>query len=95
MRYWLVDDQEIYPLIGEDGFRRLVAAFYRQVPQDELLGPMYPRHDLAGAEERLREFLIFRFGGPQRYLETRGIRGCACGTDRLRSIKARATAGFS
>jgi hemoglobin len=67
-----VDDQEIYPLIGEDGFRRLVAAFYRQVPQDELLGPMYPKDDLAGAEERLREFLIFRFGGPQRYLETRG-----------------------
>ncbi len=33
---------------------------------------MYPRHDLAGAEERLRDFLIFRFGGPQRYLEQRG-----------------------
>ena len=67
-----MDDQEIYPLIGEDGFQRLVAAFYRQVPQDDILGPMYPAHDLAGAEERLREFLIFRFGGPQRYLETRG-----------------------
>lgn len=33
---------------------------------------MYPRHDLKGAEERLRDFLIFRFGGPQRYLEQRG-----------------------
>ncbi len=33
---------------------------------------MYPRHDLKGAEERLRDFLIFRFGGPQRYLELRG-----------------------
>jgi hemoglobin len=72
MRYWLVDDQEIYPLIGEDGFRRLVAAFYRQVPGDDILGAMYPARDLAGAEERLREFLIFRFGGPRRYLETRG-----------------------
>jgi hemoglobin len=67
-----VDDQDIYSLIGEDGFQRLVAAFYRQVPADELLGPMYPRHDLAGAEERLREFLIYRFGGPQRYIEQRG-----------------------
>ena len=67
-----VDDQDIYPLIGEDGFQRLVAAFYRQVPGDEVLGPMYPRHDLKGAEERLRDFLIFRFGGPQRYLELRG-----------------------
>jgi hemoglobin len=66
------DDQDIYSLIGEDGFTRLVSAFYRQVPDDEILGPMYPRHDLAGAEERLRDFLIFRFGGPQRYLEQRG-----------------------
>jgi hemoglobin len=68
----VVDDQEIYALIGEDGFRRLIAAFYRQVPADDILGPMYPRHDLAGAEARLREFLIFRFGGPHRYIEQRG-----------------------
>jgi hemoglobin len=67
-----MDDQDIYGLIGEDGFRRLVAAFYRQVPGDDLLGPMYPAHDLAGAEERLRNFLIFRFGGPQKYIEERG-----------------------
>jgi len=67
-----MDDQDIYRVIGEDGFRRLVAAFYRQVPGDDLLGPMYPAHDLAGAEERLRDFLIFRFGGPQKYIEQRG-----------------------
>jgi hemoglobin len=67
-----VDDQDIFTLIGEDGFRRLVAAFYRQVPGDDLLGKMYPADDLAGAEERLREFLIFRFGGPRRYIEQRG-----------------------
>jgi hemoglobin len=67
-----VDDQEIYARIGEDGFRRLVAAFYRQVPGDDLLGPMYPTQDLAGAEARLGDFLIFRFGGPQKYIEERG-----------------------
>jgi hemoglobin len=67
-----LDDQDIYPLIGADGFQRLVAAFYRQVPADDLLAPMYPRHDLQGAEERLRDFLIFRFGGPPHYLEQRG-----------------------
>jgi hemoglobin len=67
-----LDDQEIYALIGEEGFTRLVAAFYRRIPEDDILGPMYPSHDLAGAEERLREFLIFRFGGPARYLENRG-----------------------
>ena len=72
MQYWLVDDQELYQVIGADGFERLVAAFYRQVPNDDILGPMYPKDDLAGAEERLRDFMIFRFGGPPRYLETRG-----------------------
>jgi hemoglobin len=65
-----MDDQEIYGIIGEEGFARLVAAFYVQVPKDEVLAPMYPENDLAGAEQRLRDFLIGRFGGPPRYLET-------------------------
>ena len=65
-------EEEVYAQVGEDGFRRLVAAFYRQVPQDDILGRIYPTNDLASAEERLREFLIFRFGGPQRYIESRG-----------------------
>jgi hemoglobin len=63
---------EIYSAIGAEGFRRLVAAFYRQVPHDDLLGPMYPAQDLPGAEQRLRDFLIGRFGGPQTYIEQRG-----------------------
>lgn len=62
----------IYSIIGEEGFARLVAAFYRQVPNDDLLGPIYPEHDRQGAEQRLRDFLIFRFGGPHRYIEQRG-----------------------
>ena len=67
-----MDDQDVYAAIGDDGFARLIAAFYRQVPADDVLGPMYPRDDLAGAEQRLRDFLIGRFGGPQRYIEQRG-----------------------
>lgn len=67
-----VEDQDVYGVIGEEGFKRLVAAFYRRVPFDDVLGPMYPKNDLKGAEDRLREFLIFRFGGPERYLESRG-----------------------
>jgi len=67
-----MDELDVYAAIGEDGFRRLIAAFYKQVPNDDILGPMYPRHDLAGAEQRLRDFLIGRFGGPQRYVEQRG-----------------------
>jgi hemoglobin len=65
-------DTHVYGLIGEAGFERLVAAFYRRVPQDDILGAMYPAGDLAGAEERLREFLIQRFGGPDRYSRRRG-----------------------
>lgn len=62
----------VFAAVGEDGFERLVAAFYRQVPADDVLGPMYPPDDMAGAEQRLRDFLIGRFGGPQRYIEQRG-----------------------
>ena len=67
-----MDDARIYELVGEEGFRRLVAAFYAQVPTDDVLGPMYPPEDLEGAEERLRDFLIGRFGGPPRYIQQRG-----------------------
>jgi hemoglobin len=65
-------EEQVYERIGEDGFARLVRGFYAQVPADDILGPMYPPNDLAGAEERLREFLIGRFGGPPRYVEQRG-----------------------
>lgn len=67
-----MNEQCVYELVGQDGFERLVAAFYQQVPNDDILGPMYPADDLDGAEERLRDFLIFRFGGPQTYIEKRG-----------------------
>jgi len=67
-----LEDQDIYAAVGEDGFRRLVSAFYRQVPGDDILGSMYPPGDLAGAEQRLRDFLVGRFGGPPRYVEQRG-----------------------
>jgi hemoglobin len=67
-----VEENEIYAAIGDEGFKRLVAAFYRQIPGDDILGPIYPAEDLAGAEHRLRDFLIGRFGGPPVYIEQRG-----------------------
>src|ERR1017187_10393514 len=67
-----MQEVEVYSMIGAEGFARLVAAFYRQIPQDDLLGPIYPANDLPGAEQRLRDFLIGRFGGPQTYIEQRG-----------------------
>lgn len=62
----------IYQLLGEECLCAIVAGFYRRVPQDPILGPMYPPHDLAGAEHRLRSFLTYRFGGPPDYLRERG-----------------------
>jgi len=68
----LVEEHEVFGAIGEDGFTRLIAAFYRQIPGDNILGPMYQGRDMAAAEKRLRDFLIYRFGGPQNYIEERG-----------------------
>lgn len=67
-----VEENQLYAAIGHEGFERLVAAFYRQVPGDDILGPIYPADDLPGAEQRLRDFLIGRFGGPPVYIEQRG-----------------------
>ena len=67
-----MSEADIYPAIGEAGFAALVAGFYQQIPTDDLLGPMYPADDLPEAERRLRDFLVFRFGGPQRYIAERG-----------------------
>jgi hemoglobin len=65
-------EEEIYAALGEEGFRTLIHAFYSKIPEDDILGPLYPQADFAGAEKRLRDFLIFRFGGPQHYIEQRG-----------------------
>src|SRR3954451_19223399 len=67
-----MQEHEIYAAIGEAGFERIVGSFYRAIPKDDILGPMYPADDLAGAEQRLRDFLVGRFGGPPRYIEERG-----------------------
>ena len=56
-------------------------------------GSMYPPEDLAGAESRLRDFLIGRFGGPQR-IEQRGHRGYARGMRRCdRPARPRSVGG--
>jgi hemoglobin len=64
--------KSLYDLIGEEGFNRLVSAFYRRVETDPILRPLYPEAELSGAERRLRMFLIQYFGGPTAYSEERG-----------------------
>jgi hemoglobin len=66
------DEAKVMEQLGEAGIARVVAAFYRRVRVDGLLGPMYPEGDWEGSEERLRDFLVFRFGGSDKYVRERG-----------------------
>jgi hemoglobin len=68
----LMSEAEVMKTCGESGIRAMVAAFYRRVRQDDLIGPMYPPEDWEGSEERLAEFLLFRLGASTRYEEMRG-----------------------
>ena len=72
MRVAESEELPIYQLLGAETLTAIVAGFYRAVPGDPILGPLYPAHDLAGAEQRLRSFLIYRFGGPADYIRDRG-----------------------
>jgi len=65
-------EEQIMNALGEEGFTNLVAGFYRRVKEDNLLAPMYPDSDWENAERRLRDFLVFRFGGSDRYIQERG-----------------------
>jgi hemoglobin len=65
-------EENIFQIIGQEGFAKLVGEFYRRVKTDDLLGPLYPQDDFENAERRLRHFLIQRFGGPGRYSAERG-----------------------
>ena len=65
--------QTFYDAVGgEPTFRAIVARFFAQVPQDEVLREVYPQDDLDGAEERLRLFLVQYWGGPTAYSDARG-----------------------
>ena len=67
-----MDESMVRAQMSGDDFHRLTAAFYRRVKTDDLIGPMYPPEDLAGAEQRLGDFLCFRLLGDQKYIEERG-----------------------
>ena len=65
--------QNFYDAVGgAETFRTIVARFYEQVADDEILRPLYPEQDLTGAEDRLRMFLEQYWGGPHTYSEQRG-----------------------
>ncbi|MGD9529273.1 globin [Pseudonocardia sp.] len=68
-----VDPRDFYAEVGgAPVFERIVARFYEQVRDDEILRPLYPEEDLGPAELRLRMFLEQYWGGPRTYSEQRG-----------------------
>jgi len=67
-----MNEEEIWRELGAEGFREVVAGFYRRVRADDLLGPMYPADDWEGSERRLWQFMCYRFGGDASYMEERG-----------------------
>ena len=69
----MTEPQSFYDAVGgAPTFRRIVARFYEQVADDEILRPLYPEEDLTGAEDRLRMFLEQYWGGPRTYSDQRG-----------------------
>ncbi len=67
-----MNEADIYSKIGKEGFTAITAEFYKLMKEDDLIGPMYPDDDWEGAEERLRDFLLFRFGADPTYTIKRG-----------------------
>ena len=69
----VTNPQDFYAEVGgAPVFRKIVARFYEQVGEDEILRPLYPGEDLGPAEERLRMFLEQYWGGPRTYSDQRG-----------------------
>ncbi|MCV7225379.1 globin [Mycolicibacterium komossense] len=67
------EPQSFYDAVGGAAtFHAIVARFYELVAEDEILRPLYPDDDMAGAEDRLRMFLEQYWGGPRTYSEQRG-----------------------
>lgn len=71
-------ESQVHARIGDEGFARLCNAFFAMVRTDDLLGPLYEAavaatgETLLDAERKLCAFLIFRFGGPDAYVQERG-----------------------
>jgi hemoglobin len=67
----LAEIKAVYAALGDEGFRKLVDAFYRRVEADDILRAIFPP-DLAKGREHQYLFLTQYFGGPNRYSERIG-----------------------
>src|SRR3954454_19567036 len=69
----MIDAPTLYDRAGGTPFfEALVERFYAAVARDDVLRPIYPEADLAGASRRLTLFLIQYWGGPRTYDAERG-----------------------
>ena len=57
---------------GEEGCRRLSAAFYARVGKDPVLRPFFPGKSLRCATEEFAAFLIQFLGGDEKQTQTDG-----------------------
>lgn len=70
---WRAVAESLYERLGgRQAIFGIVHRFYAKVATDDVLLPLYPEHDLAGAEERLALFLVQYCGGPEEYQQRRG-----------------------
>jgi len=67
-----MDEKNLFATLGPKGIINITAEFYKIMRTDDLVGKMYPDNDWEGAEERLRDFLLFRLGGDDTYIKKRG-----------------------
>lgn len=63
---------------GEPFFSDLVSQFYARVATNEILRPMYPERDMAGAARRLQMFLEQYWAGRLHILKSAAIHACVC-----------------
>ncbi len=67
-----MNEKDLFLKVGQKGITNITAEFYKIMREDDLVGKMYPDNDWEGAEERLRDFLLFRLGGDDTYIKKRG-----------------------
>ena len=88
-------NQDLYSLIGRGGVRAARRGVLPPGARRRRDRADVPAGRSGRAPVRLRDFLVGRFGGPLRYVESRGTPGSAQGIHRSPSRRRRVNAGFS
>ncbi len=68
----MIDEAYIWETLEESGIRKIIHQFYQYLRTDDIISPMYPPNDWDGAEKRLADFMCFRIGRDETYMQERG-----------------------